>query len=650
MPLQAARHIAIVLFVWLIGAAAASAHETDQFTTPEGREFADVGQLLSRWHYKAIKNGVDRVNAEIKSAIDDHRSEADIRALQDPDNLVRAVNHAFPWAMDVIEGWDDLSRSQKMADEFPGYVVGYKQPLANIYQHTHFFLDPRQFFRVWLGATVKAYGHYIGADKIGHFTDEGMNYYNVWHKARRGGDDDLTAIRKAIFLGTDDFLLGEKGMLGLKTAGDYSNADLASNWLGFSFYRNLTEQWPLQGQMQPPMCVREGPYWKIAPHVRADSDFFAVFVCDHEDEALNPGQFESLMHRPLRASIRERREAILERYRDEHGCRRPKEWFDRKLDEFSTYYGGSYGHSGKYDQLISIGNTLFEPVLADANVNARDLSGQTSLHTAASSGNAELVRAMLARGADVNARVRSKEGHNSDWGSTPLHFATASGNVEVVQMLIGAGADVRATNDVGVTPLHRAIRSPQVAQLLLSRGAKVEMADARGRTALHWTACDSEDCRAVAGVLVDRGANVNAADHEGRTPLHLAAVGGREGIAAELLRRGADANAPDQFHVSPLHLAAAHRGLNPMVGALVSGGAKIDARDDFGCTALHDAARVGASETIAMLLRSGASPMVANAYGATPGVVARERGFDGVAALLHSDEGGARPAGGKFRP
>ena len=67
---------------------------------------------------------------------------------------------------------------------------------------------------------------------------------------------------------------------------------------------------------------------------------------DHEDEALNPGHFEGAMHRPLRAAVLARRESILERYRDEHGCRRPKEWFDRKLDEFSTYYGGDSNYNG----------------------------------------------------------------------------------------------------------------------------------------------------------------------------------------------------------------------------------------------------------------------------------------------------------------
>ena len=37
----------------------------------------------------------------------------------------------------------------------------------------------------------------------------------------------------------------------------------------------------------------------------------------------------------------------------------------------------------------------------------------------------------------------------------------------------------------------------------------------------------------------------------------------------------------------------------------------MNAVDDFGCTALHDAARAGATDAVALLLRSGASPAIA---------------------------------------
>jgi ankyrin repeat protein len=629
----------------------AFAHETDQHTVPEGREFADVGPLISRWHFHAIKGGVDKVNAEIKAALDAHESAAHIRELQDPDRLVRAVNKQFPWAMDVIEGWDNTLRSGELADRFPGRVVAYKQPITNLYQHTHAFFDPRQFFRVWLGATLVAYGHNIGTDKIGHFTDEGMNYYNVYHKARVAGDSEETAVRKAIRLGTDDFLLGEKGMLGLLSAGDYSNGDLVSNWLGFSFYRNLTEPWPLAGRTQPPMCVRDGPYWKLAPHVRVDSDFWRVFVCDGEDEALNPGWFESDMRTALRNAVGARRERVLEHYVDEHGCRRNKEWFDARLTEWRTYYGFDYGHMGRYDELVTVGGTLFATPRADTDVNARDDGGLTPLHTAAWSGDATLVRTFLDRHADPNVQVRSDEQQNSDWGNTPLHYAAASGNAEVVRMLLAAGANPNARNDLGITPLHRAVRFPQVAELLIDHGARIDAADARGRTPLHWAASDSADCYAVASLLLSKDANADARDHDGRTALHLAAMNANgESVARELLRRGADINAPDEFRQSPLHLAAAQK-FSPMTSFLVRAGARVNLADAFGCTPLHDAARAAAADNLAMLMRTGASPTVADAFGTTPAQLAREHGADTIVAELpNAATSSVRTAGMRTTP
>lgn len=623
-----------LLVACLVCTAGAGAHETDQFTVPEGREFAEIGPFVNRWFYDAMVKGVERTNAEIKAALDSHQGEAHLRELQSGPHLAHQVNKAFPWAMDVIEGWDKESVSAAMVERFPGYVTGYKQPLANVYQHTHFFIDPRQFFRLWLARTVKVYGHFIGTDKIGHFTDNGMNLYKAYEKALAAGEPEEKANAKALWVSTDDPLYGEKGMVGYGSAGDYSNGDLTANYTGYVFYRNLYEPMFLKGAKRPAMVVRQGEFWKLAAHVQRDNDFMEVFYDDHLDEALNPGHFEGPMRRPLRASVKQRREAILEQYRDEHGCRRPRIWFQRKLDEMQTYYGIYYGHYGPPDQLISIPNTLFAPLNESGNVNGRDEYGQTPLQVAAADGNAAAVQRLLARGADANAPLRTNESMNSDWGSTPLHLAAGVGSVECVRLLVNAGANVNARNDLRVTPLHRAVRYPDVTALLLDRGASVAAVDARGRTPLHWAACDAENCRMVAALLLDRKADPRAADHDGRTPLHLAADAGRDNVAYELLRRGADVNAPDNFRQTPLHLAASHRHFGDTVRTLIGSGASASAADDFGCTALHQAARAGAPETVALLLRTGGSPAAADAYGFTPFRLAQQYDHPAVLALL----------------
>jgi ankyrin repeat protein len=82
-------------------------------------------------------------------------------------------------------------------------------------------------------------------------------------------------------------------------------------------------------------------------------------------------------------------------------------------------------------------------------------------------GHATVVRLLLERGADVNAREREK-------GATPLHLAASWGRSEVVLVLLEHGADVNARNHAGQTPLAVALENNQeeAAALLRARGAR----------------------------------------------------------------------------------------------------------------------------------------------------------------------------------
>src|SRR5258706_13335744 len=67
--------------------------------------------------------------------------------------------------------------------------------------------------------------------------------------------------------------------------------------------------------------------------------------------------------------------------------------------------------------------------------------GWTPLHTAAQNGDLDAVRALLAQGADPNAR---EAGDNT----YPLHWAAAAKHVDIVRALLDAGGDVHGIGDV----------------------------------------------------------------------------------------------------------------------------------------------------------------------------------------------------------
>jgi ankyrin repeat protein len=385
-------------------------------------------------------------------------------------------------------------------------------------------------------------------------------------------------------------------LLGFWTAGAYSNGDMAVNYVGLIFYRNLTEAQMLKGQTRPPMLVRDGPYWKIAPHVTPTSDFLWWFVSDHLDESMNPSLYLPGMRDRMRQMASAHSAGILEHRRDRWGNRRSQAWFAQQGRDLRTYWGVDYGHAGSDAELIHIDKVCFA---APSNPRARDSRGRAPLHRAVAVADINEVRRLLDSGADVNVPVRSTEPFNSNWGDTPLHMAAQDGRGDIARLLLSRGADFNRGNDRGNTPLHRAVEYPELMATLIEAGADVNRPDARGQTPLHWAALRPDATSAT--LLLARGADPNSADHDGQIPLHFAARTGADVVNA-LVGQGSDTNAGDRLGARPLHVAAAARHY-PAADALLRAGAQANATDSFGCTPLYDAKRQGAV-ALASLLRS----------------------------------------------
>src|SRR5690349_17685008 len=160
---------------------------------------------------------------------------------------------------------------------------------------------------------------------------------------------------------------------------------------------------------------------------------------------------------------------------------------------------------GQTALMIAIKNAelpVFQMLLdAGAKVNVVEkVQGQTPLMWAAAAPRnaGEMVKALIAKGADVNARARftdwpsqitsePRAQYHAYGGLTPLLYAARGGCYSCVEALIAAGADVNLPTPEGVTPIMMALDNGfnGVARLLIERGGNPHLWDVYGRTALY---------------------------------------------------------------------------------------------------------------------------------------------------------------------
>ncbi len=128
-------------------------------------------------------------------------------------------------------------------------------------------------------------------------------------------------------------------------------------------------------------------------------------------------------------------------------------------------------------------------------------------------------------------------------GATPLRDAVVSQNRARVGQLLAQGADPNQHDEAGFTPLHWAIRDPQLpmVELLLDAGADPTLATAppeeTGYSPLHFAAFEGN--AAIVQLLLDQGANINRRSKLGDTPLHVAGAQGHREVLELLLEQGA---------------------------------------------------------------------------------------------------------------
>lgn len=279
--------------------------------------------------------------------------------------------------------------------------------------------------------------------------------------------------------------------------------------------------------------------------------------------------------------------------------------------------------------------------LSDPKVDINERAGPqkyTALHTACSSGHAEVVRLLIDRGANVHLK--------DQWGCTPLCcLFNRESTVRIVRMLLKAGADHRIGDRYAVKEVSDIItaeasaepdkiddfyrqqcgyeageatkellRSSTLDNSLRETASKRRYIaeDDHHRPGIHPTASEAEVLEYLLSALSPSD-RVHA-ERKGCRALHIAVLLGWEKEVQHLLNTNVELDARDEAGDTALMLAAS-MDRPVIIWMLLDKGASRDIQDDAGWTALMHASYGGQIACVRSLLYQGASPDIQNKQG-----------------------------------
>ncbi len=236
-------------------------------------------------------------------------------------------------------------------------------------------------------------------------------------------------------------------------------------------------------------------------------------------------------------------------------------------------------------------------------IQAEDPDGRTPLHWACRGVHMDILKYLVGKGADANARDGSRE--------TPLHLAARAGSAEAVRRLVESGADPAARSIMSLTPLMFAIQAKkrEMAEYLISRGGDLppELLDVYHSSTPIRYAIMGLDLDMVK-MLRQKGFDIRYRTPYGESYLHYAVAHGSRDIAEYLIECGLEIDSAKDGGLTPLHIAAII-GRTDMARFLVEKGARLDVRSKDGGTPLHFAAAARNDEIVDILRKSGAKDL-----------------------------------------
>ncbi|KAI2734442.1 hypothetical protein DTO013E5_9989 [Penicillium roqueforti] len=241
-----------------------------------------------------------------------------------------------------------------------------------------------------------------------------------------------------------------------------------------------------------------------------------------------------------------------------------------------------------------------------------DDDGQTALHWATRNEQISTVELLLQHGSSLN--LVDKEGKGA------IHHAINKGEARLLRVIGDNGANLELADNRGQTPLLNAVETMAVeaTQILLEMGAEVGALNLMKQNVLHLAALGGrDDALQVITLLFSHhdypGPGVS--DLDNMTPLHYAVAKGHQKLAKLLLQNGADINLGIHRNCAGYPMGNHH---TTECTLKASQGKPSCDHNTWGLTPLHFAALAGSSTMTKFLLSEGADVNARCQYGDTP--------------------------------
>lgn len=226
------------------------------------------------------------------------------------------------------------------------------------------------------------------------------------------------------------------------------------------------------------------------------------------------------------------------------------------------------------------------------DINHKNNSKETPLHIAAAYNKNEshlkIIELLLKNGADVDARDSS--------GLTPLYNLVRRSNIKVVQLYLNFKPDLNTFKESGCNLLSSAVsfnKNMDVLQLIIDLGFDIDGRNNESSETPLLTAAflnQEDNFFDQAEILLKNGARINLHDSQGRTALYHLVYNGNFRIIELFLFYKADVRTIDVYGSNLLFPAASHNKHSKVVQLLVDLGLDVSHTNSCEMTPLHYAA------------------------------------------------------------